>query len=203
MVRLADTGYARRGVYMSSPLQRRSGNGRPTRSGKAAQAEAPPQRLLTDEDIADLLGVSAGTVAILRESGNLGAAIEAQHSAQVDHNNHANRPPTTHIDSIPAEDVEKLRYLNSHSRDAGDLARLESVASRLENVCERLDQADGDSPEAILISEKQAAEMAGISPKTLGDRRRAGRVPRRLYRQDCRNGKVRYHADRWREYLSS
>lgn len=54
---------------------------------------------------------------------------------------------------------------------------------------------------APFISEREAARMAGISPKTLADRRRANRVPREQYRQDTRKGKVRYNTLRWRRHL--
>lgn len=83
------------------------------------------------------------------------------------------------------------------------IQRQEALQKTMDEILRRSEATARPQPKVInlFLTEKEAAEMAGISPKTLADRRRAGRVPRDLYRQDDRKGKVKYNASKWRQHI--
>lgn len=116
-------------------------------------------------------------------------------------------------DVWPAEDARWF----GQPRKAPDLAGLTGAVNALRASVDAMDStlqkmleiaSTGADPlslprrsDKLFLTENEAAAVACVSPKTLADRRRAGRVPRFLYKQDRPRGKIKYNAKRWREHL--
>ena len=156
--------------------------------------------LLTAEHVAQLLGVGLITVRHLLQTGQLGAAVEAQ-MRPPSPSDQSPAPPNASMVTLPDEDVARLVHLNG-KRDALEVVeRLEAVAQKLEKTLADTTSGGRGKVVQMFISEKEAAQMAGTSARTLADRRRARRLPRDIYRQDCRGGKVKYNALKWRKHI--